>query len=167
MFFRLSFCLHLASRSFFEHKLSECILGINSQANMAAVGWCSTLPKTSGNQRGCGKNRSEINRAGASESPLLTLLPNLSFLSTLPLWVAESRVHLRRNEKAVRGGSKACWGNSLQQPVSRYCSVSACDPFFRNLQKHFNDSRRPACALVSDRLAAVEGTRSILPFSPL
>lgn len=62
---------------------------INSQADVAAVGGGgggdgSTLPKTSGNQRGCGNNRSEIDRVGASESPFFTLLPNLSFFSTLP-----------------------------------------------------------------------------------
>lgn len=62
MDFFLLFCFFLFS---VEHRLSECI------PLTAGLTWRlwddgSTLPKTSGKQRGCGNNRSEIDRAGAS-----------------------------------------------------------------------------------------------------
>lgn len=49
--FFLLFCLLLASRSFFERKSSECIL-LTAGLTWQLWGDGSTLPKTSGNQRG-------------------------------------------------------------------------------------------------------------------
>lgn len=92
------------------------------------------------------------------QSPFFTLLPNLSVISILPLRVAESRDHLRRNEKVGWGGAKP----AEETPFSSLSAVTALFlpgilflGIWRNI---FNDSVRPACTLVSDCLAAVEGT---------